>query len=168
MLWRSVLVRDEIFGSSEEIIEDILFFLEHSRLVPGFAVLASAAQVWLRVEAALLHPPRKLRIPVGCHGNEESTISEHQRGCLAIALQPFFRRDEHWHARSIFRVVEDLLYLEFIGVERNFWFCEYFSFSGADVVVVHRRRNVERLECVEAVVGVLASVDFGRRSQSGI
>src|SRR5258708_17615955 len=42
---RSVLVGDEPFGGANEIIEDILLFESCSRLVPLFAVLATAPQV---------------------------------------------------------------------------------------------------------------------------
>ena len=51
-----VVVGDEPLGGGDEVVEDVLFFQLDAGLVPGFAVLAAAAEAGLGVDAAHLHP----------------------------------------------------------------------------------------------------------------
>ena len=86
---RSVFVGDEVLSCREKIVEHILFLLKHARLVPGFAVLATAAQIWLRVETALFHPPRVLGIPVSRLRKQEAAICVHQGRHASVLFESF-------------------------------------------------------------------------------
>ena len=98
----------------------------------------------------------------------ESAVREHQRRRFAIALQAFLRRDEHRYARAVFRGVEDLRHFVLVGLERDLWLGEDLGLSRRDVVVIDRRRNIERLEAVEAVIRRLAPKDCRRCAQRRI
>src|SRR5689334_12539297 len=51
---RGVLVLDQPLACRDEVVEDVLLFVEHARCVPGFAELAAAAQVDLCHDAPAL------------------------------------------------------------------------------------------------------------------
>jgi hypothetical protein len=53
---RGVFVPYQPF-SGDEIVEHILLLAQHSRFVPFFAELSSAAKVCYNIESALFHPP---------------------------------------------------------------------------------------------------------------
>ena len=52
---------DEVLGRGDEVVEDVLLLEEHPGLVPLLAVLAAAAQVRDRVDAAALEPREERR-----------------------------------------------------------------------------------------------------------
>ena len=58
---RGDLLGDQVLGRGDEVVEDVLLVAEHAGLVPGLAVLAAAAQVGHRVDAAALEE----RAPTG-------------------------------------------------------------------------------------------------------
>src|SRR5205085_3016677 len=84
---RSVLLCDQVLGGGEEIVKDVLLLLEHARPVPGFAVFASTAQVGLRIEAALLHPPGVFGIPMRSLRKQEAAIRIHESGHASVLLE---------------------------------------------------------------------------------
>ena len=56
LLLLRVAFLDEELGRRDEVVEDVLFVVERSRLVPFLAVLAAAPEVGLRVDTAELQP----------------------------------------------------------------------------------------------------------------
>ena len=165
---RGVFFIDQILGRGEEVVEDVLLVLEHSGLVPFFAVLATSAQIGLGEEAALLKPPRVFRIPARVEIDEEAAITGHQSRSVAVALHAFFGGDEHRNARAVFGFVENLLDLVVVGVERHLRFSEDFGLAGGNVVAINGGRDDERLEAVESFVRILASIELGGRAEGGI
>src|SRR5205807_10644228 len=72
---RRVFVVDQVLGRGDEIIEDVLFDVQHSGFVPFLAVLAATAQVGQRVNAAHFHPNQVGRREGGGARNIESTVT---------------------------------------------------------------------------------------------
>ncbi len=52
---------DQPLGRGDEVVEDVLLLQLRARLVPRLAVLAAAAEVGHRVDAAQLHPGEPVR-----------------------------------------------------------------------------------------------------------
>src|SRR5205807_607391 len=75
---------DEMFGSGDEIIEDVLLVLEHAGAVPRFAVLAAAAEVRKREHAAVLEEWDVARIECGSAADVESAIAAEQHAAFAV------------------------------------------------------------------------------------
>ena len=112
------MICDQPVSGGVEIVEHILFFLEHSGVVPSVAEFTSTAKIRHGIYAALLHP---------CDGGAaigrfqihvESAISGEIRGIVAVELQSFKMRDEHWNLCAVFRYVPDLLHREFVWIDR--------------------------------------------------
>ena len=58
VLGRGPALLDQPLGRGDEVVEDVLLLAEHAGLVPVLAVLAAAAQVRDRVDAAALQEQR--------------------------------------------------------------------------------------------------------------
>ena len=56
MIFVGIFLRDQVFGGGDEIVEHVLFFLEHAGAMPVFAKLSAAAKVGDGVDAAVFHP----------------------------------------------------------------------------------------------------------------
>ena len=74
---------DERLGGRVEIVEDVLLVPEHPGAVPSLAVLATAAQIRQRVEAACLDPRRRSRGVQRCARHVEATVAGQERGHVA-------------------------------------------------------------------------------------
>src|SRR5215469_15083619 len=85
--------------------------------MPLFTVLATAAQVRLRVNASHLEPHDSWNREAGCERYIKSAVGIQQCRILSIQLQSFLVSQEHWYARAVFTVVEDLLGLVLCGIE---------------------------------------------------
>ena len=55
------LVGDQEFGGGDEVVENILLFVQHAGAMPVFAELGAAAQVGHGVDAAMLQPEISVR-----------------------------------------------------------------------------------------------------------
>lgn len=51
-----IVVGDESFGGGDEVVEDVLFLLQHSCLVPVLAILVATAQIRYGIDASVLYP----------------------------------------------------------------------------------------------------------------
>ena len=93
---------------------------EHAGLVPGLAVLAAAAQVRDRVDAAVLQERRDLRLPVRQDVDVEAAVAVEQRRVAAVARErAAFVHEEQRALRAVARGVAHLLDLECVRVERR-------------------------------------------------
>src|SRR5919199_2296952 len=70
-----IALPDQPFGYCDEVVEDVLFVGLHPGLVPGCAVLAAAAQVYLCEHAAHLHPDQAAYRKGRGEGNVEASIA---------------------------------------------------------------------------------------------
>ena len=97
--------RDQVFGGGDEVVEDVLLFLQHAGAVPVFAKLAAAAQVGDGIDAAVLHPEIHAAVEAGAHGDVEAAVAREQRGIMAVLHQAFFADDEHRNLGAVFGVI---------------------------------------------------------------
>jgi hypothetical protein len=82
-----VLLRDQVLGGGDEVVEDVLLLLQHPRAVPVLAERGAAPEVGHGVEAALLDegqhgPPERRRLARGV----ESVTGESRMTSESCAL----------------------------------------------------------------------------------
>ena len=77
-------LRDEVLGGRDEVVEDVLLLLEHAGAVPGLAVLAAAAQVGEREDAAALEQREVAGIEGRRPADVEAAVAVEQDGPLAV------------------------------------------------------------------------------------
>ncbi len=140
---RGVLLLDEILGRGDEIVEDVLFLVEHAGLVPGLAVLAAAAQVGLGEDAAVLQEDDVGRAEAGRDGDVEAAVGREEGRVLAVELEPFLVDDEHRDFRPVLARVENLLRLVAGGVELDLARPEDLGRARGRIELVDRRRISE-------------------------
>ena len=85
--------------------------------MPGLSVLPTAAKIGEGVNAAHLQPGNVGGREGRSHGDVESAVSVEQRRIVAIELDAFLRRDEHWDSRPVFARVEHLTRLVHARIE---------------------------------------------------
>src|ERR1019366_3033384 len=98
--------------------------------VPMLAILAAATHVREREPAALLQPPRILRVPCGENAQFETSIAGHQQPLRPVLLQPLLAGNEHGNAGAVLRLEKDLLDLILAGVEGNLGLEKYLPLPG--------------------------------------
>ncbi len=161
-----VLVRDEPLSGSDEVVEDILLQRLGPLAVPLFAILATAAQVYTHIHAALFQERHDQRVKVRRDVDVEATVAVHPGGVVARELKPLAVHDEHRHAGAILARKEHLLHLDAAGVERHLGLAEQRALAGRDVVAVHRGRGVEAVVGVEQEVVLLAATTTTHHPQA--
>ncbi len=117
--------------------------------MPIFAILATTAQVRLRVNAAHLHPNKIADRESRRQRDIEATVAVEIRRIVAVELQAFLVRDEHRHFRSVFARVENLLRFVVGRIEIDFRLAEDSALAGRQVVTIDRGRRSETGERVE-------------------
>ena len=118
--------------------------------MPRLAVLAAAAQVHRRVHDALFEQRQAQRAEVRRRVHVEAAVPVHQRGVVAVELQPLAVHDEHRDARAVLAGEEHLLRVVVGGLEvGDIGRAEERRLFRGDVVPVDRRRARERRERVE-------------------
>src|SRR5262245_12694604 len=116
---------DQMFGSRNEVIEDVLFELQHATTVPGPAELEPSANdcdgintaLFDPKSAILLHPERILGHERGQPYCSEAAIPHEQGGIVAIHAHIFAVHDVHGTASSVGGFVPLLLHHDVAGVE---------------------------------------------------
>jgi len=145
---------DQPLGGGDEIIENVLFLLQHAGAVPVFPLLAAAAQIGQGVEAAGLEPRHHALVEFGRRGNAEAAIAVEERGIAAVSLQTFLMDQEHADAGAVLRWILDLLDLHGRKIERYFLPPPDLPLAGREIDLVEGSRLVEageakeRLRCV--------------------
>ena len=114
-----VAALDQLLGRPDEVVEDVLLVPQHSRAMPFLAVLAAAAQVGERPDAAALQPGIDPRGEDGPVRDQESAVAGEDGGRPAVELLIFLADDEHGNARAVLRLEEDLLDREGLGIDRH-------------------------------------------------
>jgi len=80
-LWGGgVFLSDEVFGTADEVIEDILFFKEHAGFVPFLAVFAAATEICHDVDATHVHPGDGGGRVGGAKGDVEASVGVEEGG----------------------------------------------------------------------------------------
>src|SRR5581483_11600493 len=90
-------------GGRDEIVEDVLFSIEHARLMPAVAVFAAAAQVSRRDGSPAVEPHEIRRIERWGEADVETAISSQQNRARkwARGLRSLFSHQEHRHLRAV-------------------------------------------------------------------
>ena len=114
---RGVFFGHEILGRRDEVVEDVLLVFEHAGLVPRLAVLRTAAQVGLAIDAALLDEEDRRRGEPGGEVDLETAVGIEQAGILAVTLQSLAISNEHRDFGAVLRGEEHLLGRELRRVE---------------------------------------------------
>src|SRR5215213_11558953 len=132
--------------------------------MPLLAVLATTTQVSGRVDHALFQQ-RETQGAERRRGDDvESAVTIKQRGIVAVEFQAFLVDQKHRHARAVFAVVKNLLGLVVLWFKSgNVHGAEHGRFLRRDVVLVNRRRKIER---GEAVVHVLVITQTAKAAGS--
>ena len=97
-----VILFYQVFGSSREIIKNVLFFREIASLVPFFAELATASNVCHHVNAAAIEPKPARKIKTGRHADSVAAVRVEQRRIVSVALHSFSIKDVQWNFRAVF------------------------------------------------------------------
>ena len=86
---RGVVLGNEPFCCSNEVVENNLFVRANRLAMPSIAVFATAANVGQRKHPSMLHPHQTRRIKPRQDGNSKSSVSRQQSWIRAIQLQTF-------------------------------------------------------------------------------
>ena len=143
-----------------EVVEDVLFALEHPVLVPALAVFAAAPQVRKREESSGLDPRGRAGHVLRRARDVEAAVTvEHRRhGPGRGHVSPV--HEEHRHFRAVLRRVRRLLDDDGVGVQTHGrrQANELAQRAAARVHDVRDRWNGERLELeADEVAGVVAA-----------
>src|ERR1700724_86733 len=157
MFRAGIFLCNERFCRRDKIVEYVLFTFFGTSLVPIFAILATAAQIWLSQDASFFHPG-KVRIGITrLQGDIESAVPGQQNGVGNIQLSPFMVHDKHWHLSTVFRTVKNLLVFV---IERRYWhrrFAKDLVLSRTHIVTVNSGRKDKRIEGVKQLWPILSS-----------
>ena len=84
-----VLVCDEAFGGGDEVVKDVLLFVEHAGLVPGLAVFPTASHIGDGIYAAVLKPDERGDGKTRLDADVEPAIAVKQGRIAAVKTRPF-------------------------------------------------------------------------------
>ena len=139
-------VVDQELGGGDEVVEDVLLVLQHSRPVPALAVLAAAPQVDLYVDPAAFEEHEIRRIEARGQADVEPAIAVEQGGVVAVPHHVLPVCQEHGDLGAVHGREEHLVRLVLVEVERNLRRPVRLGPAGGEVVAVDRRREEERGE----------------------
>src|SRR5690606_21933851 len=103
-----------------EIVEYILFLLEHSGFVPFFSVFTSTTKIHHHIDASLFNEERVAHAETRSHWDVEATVSINQNWSSAIKLHTLLVSDEHRNFSTILAGEEHLLGSNSLQVEIRF------------------------------------------------
>src|SRR6266571_1949638 len=152
-----------------EIIEDVLFLLQHARVVPFFAILATAAQIGPGKHAAMFDPQEGSDGEDWSQADIKASVTKEQRWIVAVQHQPFLVREKHWHAGAVLRRVEDLRRLVTRRVEVQAYIPEQRKSAAREVVAKNAGRIEERSKVDEhlRISGPACKLNDGAESRQG-
>ncbi|MBC8115845.1 MAG: S9 family peptidase, partial [Candidatus Saccharimonas sp.] len=167
LLGASVLVLDQPLGSGDEVVEDVLLFELRPRLVPVLAVLAPAAQVRDREDAAHLQPCNAGDRKTGRQRNREASVGVEQRRVRAVEFRGLLPRDEHRHLRAILAGVEDLLDEVVVGIELHLGLSQQRAVTRQQIEAEDRRRRREAGERIKGLRVIPLAAETRGRADAG-
>src|SRR5437879_9408739 len=107
--------------------------------MPVFTVLAGAAEISGRVDAAAFKPEMQPGGKCRSAADVESSVTVEHGGIIAVELRALLANDEHGNLGSIFGWIEDLLYVIGAAVNRRVHFRPFRRFARSDFISVDRR-----------------------------
>ena len=81
-----IFIFDEPFGGGDEVVKDVLLFVEHPCLVPFFAVLSTSSQVCDGIYAAQLEPGQGIDGKIWFEADVISAVAVKQSGVAGVEL----------------------------------------------------------------------------------
>src|SRR6266566_2620414 len=94
---------DKLLRNSNEIVEDILLFLESSGFVPFFTVLRATSHVNRYPDPTQLEPGWDVRVICRLHADGKASVSIHHRRMAAVEFDSLPGRHKERHPRPILR-----------------------------------------------------------------
>ena len=95
------LLTYDVFRGGDEVVEDVLFLLEHARLVPRLAVFAAAAYVRRRVDTAPLQERNHRRAELRRFRDAEPALPVQHGWVRAVLLECLVMGDEDGNACAV-------------------------------------------------------------------
>jgi len=142
---------DQVLSRADEVVEHILLAQFRTGLVPVTTILAAAAEVGDRVDAAGFHPRQVRHREVRRQRDVEAAVAIQQRRRRSIRHHILAMGDEHRHTGAVFRGVEHLAHGEVLGIEIHFGLAPDLAFATGHVVAVQGCRAVEAGVAVEGL-----------------
>src|SRR3712207_3615500 len=161
-LFVRIFIVDQVFGGGDEVVEYILLLHLRAGDVPFFAILASAAQVYLYIDAAVLEEWDARGGEIRVEADAESAVSVQEYGVLSVLLQVFLVGKEHRYLRSVFAGEEDLLGDEIVGVELYFGSPVKFVAVSVHIIFIRSSGDGKRGESEEALFVVFIAAEAYR------
>ena len=134
-----VFLLDQVFGGSDEVIKDVLLFLQHPGLVPSLAVFTASPQVGHGVDAVVLEQDDVGDIEVRGGAGVEAAVGIKKGWTLSVEHEPFLVNDEHGDLGPVFARIEDLLGLIVVRIELDLGLAEDLGSSGRNIIFVDGR-----------------------------
>ena len=163
-----IALSDEPLGSGDEVVEDVLLRHLGARLVPLFAILATATQVGVGTDASLVnHGKWCARIAEAwVHRHVEAAISVEEHWSLAVLLHALLVDEEHGNLSAVLAGVEHLLGDVVLGIERHLGLEERSGLASAGVVAVDGAGEGVGGEVVEHLAALVLAAE-AHRAQRG-
>ena len=127
--------------------------------MPLLAILATAAKIYLRIDAALLEEWYAHCREVWTQRDVETSVAIKEHGVLSIPLHTFLVCNEHRNARSVLAEEEELLTLVILLSELYVRLCIERAFVLVHVVTIDGSRHCKRREGIEALLTILAACE---------
>src|SRR5208282_1217154 len=105
----SVFLCDQVFAGSDEVVKNVLLFLQHAGAMPVFAEFGTAAQIGDGVNATVLHPEIHAAVESWRQRDVKTAVAVQQGWVLAILLDSLLSDYKHRDLRPVFRGVPNLL-----------------------------------------------------------
>jgi len=163
----SVALLDEVLAGGDEVVEDVLFFEQHTGLMPFFAVFAAAAEVGHGKDAAIFEQYQAGSAEAGREADVEAAVAVQVGGVGAVELKALAVYDEHTDFSTVFAGVEDLLLDVILGIELELGGKERLRFAGFYVVLEDGSRIDEGSEGVEEGLFVFLAGEAAGRAEAG-
>src|SRR5437879_9366139 len=100
--------------------------------MPVFTVLAAAAEISVRVDAATLKPEMQPSGKCRSAADVESSVTGEHGGILSVELRALLANDKHGNLGSIFGWIEDLFYVIGVAVNGRVHFRPFRRFARSD------------------------------------
>ena len=149
LLRRGVTLSDQILGSCDEVVKNVLLVFEHTCLVPLLAILAATTQRYLSIDTALLHKHNMVGRECGGVADIETAITIEIYGVLAVEFHILTMNEEHRHLRTVLRGEEYLLRGEHLGIVANLGLLVERRLARTQIVNVARSGSRETIDRVE-------------------
>ena len=101
----------QVFGRGDEVIENVLFLVQHAGTVPVLAKFRTSPKIGNSKNSAVLQPDKPAPLEIRREAEVEPPIRGQQRRVLAVERHSLFVKHEHRDLGAVLRGVPKLLHL---------------------------------------------------------